>query len=882
MFSRIKALFKRQQIETDMDKEMRFHVEMLMKDYEQAGMSSGDARAAALRKFGNLSQIKERGRDVRGAGLLEELRQDIAYGIRMLRRSPGFTIVALVALSLGIGVTTAIFSIANGLFFRSTPDSRNGALVRFYGVRDGGDGFDSFSYANYKDARDQARLFDGLAAHQYVPVSITAGGNESRELLSELVTGNYFSVLGINPKAGRVFLPDEDITTEPHLVTVLSERFVREEMASDAGVVGRRIFVNGTSFEVIGVVADSFKGTYSAVSTGMWFPLSAMDSVRPRGIALTNRGWGWLFGTGRLKPGVTIDQASQEISGIAQQLERDYPRVNRGLKFQLTEAGTLPDEFRANVSRFLLFFMSAAGAVLLITCANIASLTLARTTARRREVAIRQSLGAARFRLIRQWLTESVLLSMAGGICGAFIAVIFRSAILGFAPPEWMSFAPDVSFDWKVMGFTIGLVFMAGLLFGLAPSLQAGRAEVVSALKSDGTFSGGSRRPRFYGVVVAAQVTISLVLMIVSGLLFRSLQRSEAFHTGFDNDHLAVAEFDLRRNGYAPEARQGFYEQLVSNLRSTPNIVDITRASVVPLGEDRETSGYQIEGYTPLNGNTSVSIANDAVGADYFKTMGIPIIEGRAFDPNLPPGPPVEAVVNQAMAERFWPNQSAIGKRLGVDGNLTIRVVGVARTIPYYQIGETPRPYVYVSSSSAPAQLTVFVKTTGDPKQVLSGIRQVVRTLDPRISVDRIRTFAEVRRVPLFPARALLAVASGFGLLSLVLTLIGIYGVISYSVSRRTHEFGIRMALGAKRSLVFQMVIVEGLKLTIVGIAAGVLAAIMGTRFLSSLLFGVTATDPVTFGGISILMILTAAIACYVPARRATRVDPLIALRQDG
>jgi ABC-type antimicrobial peptide transport system permease subunit len=262
--------------------------------------------------------------------------------------------------------------------------------------------------------------------------------------------------------------------------------------------------------------------------------------------------------------------------------------------------------------------------------------------------------------------------------------------------------------------------------------------------------------------------------------------------------------------------------------------------------------------------------------------MGIPIIEGRAFDTNLPPGPPVEAVVNQAMAEKFWPNQSAIGKRLGVDGNLTIRVVGVARTIPYYQIGETPRPYVYVSSSAVPAQLTVFVKTSGDPKQVLSSIRLVVRTLDAKISVDRIRTFAEVRRVPLFPARALLAVASGFGLLSLVLTLIGIYGVISYSVSRRTHEFGIRMALGAKRSLVFQMVITEGLKLTIVGIAAGVLAAIMGTRFLSSLLFGVTATDPVTFGGISILMILTAAIACYVPARRATRVDPLIALRQDG
>jgi predicted permease len=364
--------------------------------------------------------------------------------------------------------------------------------------------------------------------------------------------------------------------------------------------------------------------------------------------------------------------------------------------------------------------------------------------------------------------------------------------------------------------------------------------------------------------------------------LFRSLQGSETFHTGFDNEHLAVAEFDLRRNGYGAEARRTFYDELAQNLKAIPNVVAVTRASVVPLGQDRESTGYRIEGYMPPNGNGVVSIANDLVGPDYFQTLGIPIIEGRVPAPGLAPGPPSEVVVNQAMAERFWPNQSAIGKRLGVDDNLTARIVGVARTIPYYQIGESPRPYVYVPVPTIPSVLTVFVKAKGDPREVLANIRQVVHSVDPKISAERIRTFAEVRRVPLFPARALLAVASGFGLLSLVLTLIGMYGVISYSVSRRTREFGIRMALGAKRSLVFRMVIREGLNLTLVGIVAGVAAALFCTRFLATLLFGITPTDPATFSVISILMILTASVACYIPARRATRVDPLVALREDG
>jgi putative ABC transport system permease protein len=880
MMNRIKAFFRRRFIERDMDQEMRFHIEMLMRDYERAGLSSSDARDAAVRQFGNLTQLKERGRDVRGAGILEEFRQDVVYGIRMLRRSLGFTLVALIALSLGIGVTTAIFSIANGLFFRPVSSGPSGMLVRLYGVREGG-GFDTFSYANYRDVRDQSEAFAGLAAHQYVAVGVSADGAESSDVQSEIVTANYFTVMGVTPRFGRSFVPEEDVTTEPHLVTVISERFLREHLGADPNVIGRHLFVNGRSFEIVGVAPDSFRGTYPAVVTSMWFPLSAMDQVRPRGIPLTNRGWGWMFGTGRLKAGVSVDRAIQDVRGIAQRLEHDYPRVNQGLRFQLTEAGNLPDEFQANVSRFLLFFICAAAAVLLITCANIAGLTLARTAARRREVAIRKSLGAAKSRLVRQWLTESILLSTMGGFGAIGLAWFFRRAILRFAPPDWLSFAPDVSFDWKVLAFAFALVLLTGILFGLAPALQAGRSEVVSALKSE-TSAMGSRRSRFHSFIVAVQVSISLVLMIVAGLLFRSLQSSAQFHTGFDSDHLAVAQFDLRRNGYTPEAQRLFYEQLSANLLAMPNVLGVTRASVVPLGQDRESGGYQIEGYAPPDGRRFVSIANDGVGPHYFTTMGIPIVEGRDFDPNVSSDPPVEAIINEAMAAKFWPNQSAIGKRLGRDPNLTLRIIGVVRTIPYYELGESPRPYVYVSLAGVPANLTVFVRSKGDPKFALPAIQQVARTLDPRVSTDRVRTFAELRLGPLFPTRALLAVAAGFGLLSVILTLIGLYGVISYSVTCRTHEFGIRMALGARRATVFQMVLVEGLKLTIAGIATGVLLALGCTRLLTSLLFGVTSTDPFTFWSFSSLMAMTAVIACYVPARRATRVDPLVALRENG
>ena len=876
LLARLKALFRGSAIERDMDKEMSLHVEMLTEEYRRSGMPADEAHRAALRRFGNPAQLKERGRDIRGAGLLEEFRRDLQYGFRMLRRNPGYTAVALIGLALGIGVNTAIFSFADALLFRSSFGSHDGTIVRLYGLRDN-DRLDTFSYANYKDIRDQASSFAALAAHQNVVVGVGIGEMQE-DAPGEIVTGNYFSVFTVMPRAGRTFTAEDDNSSVP--VVVVSERFWSSKLGS-ADLGGLRIYVNGHPFDVVGVAPASFKGAFGAFATDMWFPLSTMQMVRPRETNLSMRGWGWLHGTGRLKPGVSLATALGELQRISAQLLHDYPR--NAANFTLVEAGNLRDDMRSDVSKVLLAFMCAAGAVLLITCANIASMSMARTTARGREVAIRQSLGAGKLRLIRQWITESVLLASAGGAAGMLFAVWLKQATLRLAPPEWSNFAPNLSVDWRLLLFALGLAVFTGVLFGVAPALHAGRVSVAGALKSDAAATFGLRRSSFYGVMVAVQVALSLVLLVCSGLLFRSLRESEMFRLGFEGEKLVVARFDLNRNGYNRAAQRAFYEQFAGKLSSASAVAGVTYGMVIPLGYDREASGYQIEGVQPPDGKQFFSLPNDIVGPDYFKTLGIPIVEGRDFAPYLVATGPREAIVNENFARQFFPNQSAVGKTIRTDRVTEIRIVGIARNISYYSLGEKPQPYVYLPALQfPPSGVAVFVRSTTNADSIVPLVKQASRALDPNVTTNNILTFSELRRGPMFQTRLLMTVSAVFGVLALILTLIGLYGVISYSVSRRTREFGIRIALGAHRAEVFRMVVSEGLRLTILGMILGILAALVCARFIAEQLFGVSPSDPVTFTAIAGLIAGTAALACYIPARRATRVDPMTALREDG
>src|SRR5262245_31550038 len=877
MLTRFTALFRGSAIDRDMDKEMSLHVEMLAEQYKRSGMSADEARRAALRRFGNPAQLKERGRDIRGAGLLEELRRDMQYGYRMLRRNPGYTAVAVIGLALGIGVNTAIFSFADALLFRSSFGNHEGAIVRLYGLRNNNSRLDSFSYPNYKDIRDQASSFAALAAHQNVTVGVGIGETQE-DAPGEIVTGNYFSVFEVTPRGGRMLAAEDDDSSNP--VVVVSEKFWISKLGS-ADLSGLRVYVNGHPFDVVGIAPGSFIGTFGAFATDMWFPLSTMQMVRPHETKLTMRGWGWLHGTGRLKPGVSMAQALGEVQRISAQLVHDYP--SNGANFTLVEAGNVPDDLRSDVSKVLLAFMCAAGAVLLITCANIASMSMARTTARGREVAIRQSLGAGKFRLVRQWITESVLLAGTGAAAGLLFAVWLKQATLRLAPPEWSNFAPNLAVDWRLLLFAIGLAVFTGVLFGVAPALHAGRVPVAGALKSDAAATFGIRRSSFYGAMVAVQVALSLVLLVCSGLLFRSLRESEMFRLGFDGEKLVVAQFDLNRNGYNRPAQRAFYEQFAAKLGSARAVAGVTHGMVIPLGYFHESGGYKIEGVQPPKGKQYFSFANDIVGPDYFRTMGIPITEGRDFDPFLAANSPNEAIVNENFARQFFPNQSPIGKTIATDKVSGIRIVGVARSISYYNLGEKPQPYVYLSAQQfPPAAVALFVRSATDAESLVPLVKEAVRSIDAHVSTNNIATFADVRRGPLFQTRLLMTVSAVFGVLALILRLICLYGVISYSVARRTREFGIRIALGARRAEGFRMVVSEGLRLTILGMILGILAALVCARFIAEQLCGVSPADPVTFTVIACLMACTAALACYMPARRATRVDPISALREDG
>ncbi len=883
MWIRIRALFRRNAFETDMDKEFQFHLEMRIQENIHAGMTENDAREAALRRFGSIGLAKERGRDVRGAGFLDPLLQDLRYGLRSLRNNPGFTVVAIVALALGIGANTAVFSYMDAMFWRPLPLPEPERLVRFYGVA-GNQRFDSFSYANYLDVRDHAKSFSGLAAHQATTVNLTSG-QDPEKAEAELVTGNYFGVLGLRPQLGRLFSPDDDRVPGAHPVAVISHRLWIRRFGGDPNVIGKPLAINSHPFTIVGVLPSSFPGTFSAFGTDVWTPMMMHEEVRPRGIKITNRGWGWLHGTARLKPGVTRIQAQAEVSAIARQIAEQYPKlVDNGFDFNLVPATAMREEFAAIVSRLLLFLMAAASVVLLITCGNIASVLLARAMSRRGEIAVRQSLGASRARLVQQWTTESVLLAVLGGVAGLAVSMWFARAALKLAPAGFTAFSPDFRIDLRTAGFALAAAVIAGLLFGFFPILWVRTSNVARALKHEGGTTGAKTvRSRVYGGLVTAQIALCMILLITSGLLFRSIRESDAFNPGFNTTDLLIADLNLQRAGYKPEDRALFYSQLIERIRSLPGVRGVTTAAVVPLGGDREGAGVFIPGVTGPDGKPYVSVPNNVVGYDYFETMGIPIVSGRLFDKDdfRPEALPV-AIIGEAMARQFWPGDAAVGKTVrfaprGPD----VEIVGVVRDIKYYDLLESPRPYIYrtFNQTVSGGGAGLIIRTTPNSKQMASVLKRELAAMDSNLAWDRIIDFSILRRSAFAPTQAMLAASSLFGAIALVITAIGLYGVISYSVNRRVAEIGVRIALGAHRADILRMVISEGLRFAFIGTVAGLLISLVVTRYLSAQLFGITPTDPATYIAITILVFAVAFAASYLPAQRATRIAPTLALK---
>jgi predicted permease len=866
-----------------LEEEIQSHLQMAIRDRMERGESAEEAESAARREFGNVGLIKETTRGMWGFVALETIWQDLRYGARMLLKQPGFTGVTIITLALGIGANTAIFSVVNSVLLRPLAVTQPEQLVR---IRTGG--WSHTSFPNYRDLAEGTQGFSEVAAHS-VGMFNLGQGEAIGKVMGELVTGNYFPALGVPAALGRAFGTETDDATGAHPVVVVSHGFWRRRFGADPGLVGQTILLNGRQFTVIGVMPEGFRGTWPpGWAPEIWAPVTMQPQLWSGADRFGDRGRAWLEIFGRLKPDVSQTQAQAEISLVTKRLAETYPNENRGL--ERTEIYPLSEirgaDFLLVIPIFLGLVTVIAGLVLLIACANVANLLLARAILRRQEVAIRLAIGAGRWRLIRQLLTESVMLALLGGAAGCLLALWLTSLLRSFHPPTPVPIEINATLDTRALVFAFAISALSGLLFGLAPAWQATKLNLVSMLKDDRR-TGGGRTAKFSlrNLLVVSQVAVSLFLLICAGLFIRSMGQAQSLDPGFETERVLTVPFDMESAGFDEARGRLFYQQLVDQVERVPGVQSASLAQHIPLMLSRNSYQVAVEGHEAPGGDYPV-IDSNTVGPRYFETMGIPIIAGREFSRQDGKGAPLVVVINETMGRRFWPGQNPLGRRLrfpGLANTFTpyYEVIGVAKDSKYWAPGEEPKSYFYLSTLQDYGQSrTLHVRTMGEPNLLRKAVRGSILSLDKGLLVE-VSTMRENLATAFLPARVAAALLGLFGLLGLSLAVVGIYGVISYAASQRTGEIGLRIALGAQSRDILRLVIGQGLKLTLIGVALGGAVAVGITRFLSSLLVGVSAIDPVTFLAVPLLLTFVASVACWIPARRATKVDPMIALRRE-
>ncbi|MFI5092458.1 MAG: ABC transporter permease [Candidatus Acidiferrales bacterium] len=819
---------------------------------------------------------------------MENLWKDLRYAFRMLFKSPGFTLVAVLALGLGIGANTAIFSVFNGMLWRPLPARDSQRLVVLAAkTRD----FQfplNLSYLDFQDYRQLKSVFSDLVAYSPSPVNFGAQGRPERAWV-DLVSGNYFSALGIEPALGRTFAPDEGWVQNKDPLVVLSYKFWQKRFGGDRGVIGQTVQVNNHAFTIIGVAPERYVGAYYFIEPDFYLPLTATGIVDPtESDALTRRSASFLRVLGYLKPGVTPAQAMAAAQPLDHRLAQDFPDSHKGLSLLvLPELKARPEPGLGGfMSAAVIVFMLLVGLVLLIACANVANLILARANGRRKEFATRVALGASRWRLARQLLTETVLLSACGGVLGMVFA---RWAGMGLTSIHIPTDIPlrlfDLRLDWRIFSFAFLAALLTGVVAGLVPSLQASRTDLADTLKAGGRSGGSSAgHHRFRNVLVVSQVAVSLLLLACAGFFIRSLQNSAHVDMGFRIDHTLLMSVDLGLQGYTEARGQQFFKQLTERVRSMPGVRDAAVSSYIPMGYDNSGVSVFPDGQIIDDKSNSEVVFDDLVQPRYFRTAGVPVIRGREFTDADSASAPLVAIINDTFAQKIWPGQDPIGKifRTKKDGP-PIQVVGLTRTGKYLFLYETPQLYVYFPLAQRySAGANLFVHTEGDPQQIVSAVRDQIRQLDASLPVFAVTTMeAHVRYgKPLLPARLGAMLVGAFGLLGLILASVGVYGVVSYSVSQRTQEIGIRTALGAQRSNVLGMILKQGMRMALIGTGVGIVLSFLLFRGLRSVLYGVKSTDLATLAAVSGMLLAVAFVASYVPALRATRVDPVVALRE--
>jgi predicted permease len=815
--------------------------------------------------------------------LEDELFQDLRVGLRLLLKNPGFTLTAALTLALGIGVNTALFSMLNALLLRPLGGvAEPERLVQVGRQYPDKNYLSDSSYPDYVDYREQNTVMSGLAVLAPTAFHLSTGP-EAERVEGELISGSYFDVLGVRAAHGRLITSADERGFDANLVVVISYRLWQRRFGGAPGIVGQTIRLDGRDFTVVGVASQDFDGTKVGAPRDVWAPLLTLRQTDPKTAArFDQRRPSWLEVFARLKPGVTIEQARAEFSTIVERLKHTFPEAygNAGAG---VEPGLGRDiEARRELRRFAYVPFAGVGIVLLIACANVAGLLLARAAVRQKEIGIRLALGAGRVRIVRQLLTESLTLACAGGAAGLVMGVWLTAGLRSLLPDRvlFLSFTLDFGVDWRVFTFTLAVAALTGVLFGLIPALQASRPDLVPTLKGARRTGPDHGRTGVRGALVVAQVSLSLVLLIAAGLCLKTLRNARAIDTGYEIARVLTARIDLGKQNYNQAQGQIFQQQLIERFEALPGVQAAGLAVTLPLNDGR----WEDAVYPEEDGNRRVQTFQNIVSPRYLETLNIPVLLGRQFTEHDGETAPRVVITNQTLARRIWPNESPLGKRLalrmGPDARQMVEVIGVARDIKGRNLFDPPGPMLYLPLlQHHQPNAVLHMRTSVEPEQLISAMRREVAALDRNLPVYSVRPLADHLTATLTPQRLLAHLITGFGLLALLLAGVGLYGLLACTATQRTREIGIRMALGAQSGAVVRLVVAQGMKLAVLGVGLGLAAAFGVTRLMKGLLFGVSALDPLTFASVALLLVVVALLACYLPARRSASTDPLAAIR---
>jgi putative ABC transport system permease protein len=880
LWRRCAGMLSKNRLERDLEDELAFHLQMETTDLIRRGMPPEEARFSARRQFGGIARTKETYRETRGLPMIEAFWQDMRFALRMLRRDPGFSLLAILCLTLGIGANATVFSWIEGILLRPFPlVAHQERMMAVAGTNRGEPGHDDVSCPDYRDFAKNCTLFDAFIVDRITGITLSTGDRAERAPAS-IVSSNYFDALGVHPILGRGFEPAEDVGRNAHPVTVISYRVWRERYRGGPGIVGKTQMLNGLPHTIVGVAPENFHGTFVGWAMQYWLPLSMQELFDPGGYKLEDRGARWIEGFVRLKPGVSRQRAQSEISAVAQRLEDTYPATNRGRGIQLYPLWQTPFNNAGTLLPTLKISLAVAIAVLLIACANVGNLLLLRSFRRRHEMTVRLTIGSARRRLVAQLLTEGFILAAFAAAGGFALAYACRNLLVLLLPARGgVSMYLPGGLDWRVLALSAGVCAVSTLLFALVPAIQASDIDLAGSMRAESAgVVGGRRRALVRSSLVQVQVALSFVLLVGTGLLMRSLRAVEATNPGFLTGNVLATTVDFAAAGYNRDRTRNFQELIVDRLQSLAGVQSAAFTGLAPFTmRSYQSASIAVEGYQAPP-DRQITVACVGVGPSYFATMGIPLVAGREFARTDTGATPPVAVVNELMASQYWKGLDPVGRRFQANGQW-LQVIGIAKMSKYRNLTEIPQPFYYTPLLQTGGGSGLQVRTALPPETLTKALRSEIQKLDSNLILGEVITMREQVDRTTAVRKTALGMLALFGGLALLLAAIGLYAVMSYTVSQRMREFGLRMALGADTADLLRGVIRHGLTLTAAGILLGIAVAMVLTKLAASLLYHVSPRDLLTFGAACVVTAIASLAACLVPAWRASRIDPVRALR---